>query len=84
MTKLVDYYADWCGPCKIMAPIIKELETEYPSVAFEKINVDEARDKTQEAGVMGVPTFIVLRDGKEVGRKVGQTSKQELASLIAE
>ena len=81
---LIDFYADWCGPCIVMKPVIEELEKEIAGeIEIKKINVDEKSDEATKYGVMSIPTFIVLKDGKEVGRKIGVTSKQELLKLVA-
>lgn len=81
--KLLDHFAIWCGPCKIMEPIIDELKKELgDKVEVVKINVDEKPEEAQKNGVMSIPTFIVLKDDKEVGRKIGVTSKADLLKLL--
>lgn len=82
-TKLLDYWASWCGPCRIMNPIIDEIEKELAGkVEVIRINVDEKPDEASKYGVMSIPTYIVMNDDKEVGRKIGVTSKQELLKLL--
>lgn len=81
--QLLDHFANWCGPCKIMEPIIDELKKELgDKVEVIKINVDKKSEEAQKNGVMSIPTFIVLKDGKEVGRKIGVTSKADLLRLL--
>jgi len=80
--QIIDFWAPWCGPCKIMNPILDELEKELPDVEFIKVNADEDPKQTSEHGVMGLPTFVILKDGKEVGRKVGVTKKEDLKALL--
>lgn len=83
MIKLLDFWATWCGPCKFMAPIIEELEQELAGkVEIEKINVDQKQEFTQKNGVMSIPTYIVLKDGKEVSRIIGATSKENLKKAL--
>ena len=73
---LVDFYADWCGPCKMAAPIIDELSDEYEGkVVIGKVNVDENNQTAQEYGVMSIPTVVVFKGGKEAGRKIGFAGK---------
>ena len=83
MMKLLDFWAAWCGPCKVMEPVIEELEKELEGkVEIVKINVDEKPDEAAKYGVMSIPTYIVLKDDKEVGRKIGVTSKTDLLKLL--
>ena len=75
---LVDFYADWCGPCKALAPILEELE----DISVLKINTEEYTDLAVSFGVMSIPTLILFKDGEQVGKKVGFMSKEELESWI--
>lgn len=80
---LVDFYADWCGPCKMIAPLVEELAKEYEGKAtIVKLNVDENMDTSQKYGVMSIPTLIFFKDGKEVDRVVGALPKDALAEKL--
>ena len=80
---LVDVFADWCGPCKVISPIIDELSSDYQGqVVFGKLNVDEAKDKTTELGVRNIPTILIYKDGQIVERNTGAISKNQLKELI--
>ena len=80
---LVDFYADWCGPCNAMSPVIEELAKELEGKAkVGKINVDENSDIAVEYHVMSIPTLIVFKNGKEEKRLVGLRDKEELLSLF--
>lgn len=79
---LVDFYADWCGPCKMVAPIIEELANERSDTKFIKVNVDEHEDIAKEYGIMSIPTMIVFKDGKEVKKNIGFIPKEEIITLI--
>ena len=80
---LVDFYADWCGPCKMMAPVVEELASELVEKAkVGKINVDENSDIAVEYNVMSIPTLIIFKNGKEEKRLVGVRDKEELLNLF--
>ncbi|MDP3974304.1 MAG: thioredoxin [Candidatus Daviesbacteria bacterium] len=81
--KLLDFWAEWCGPCRVMAPVLEEIKKELGSkIEVEEINVDEKPQEAQKFGVMSIPTYIIMKDDKEVGRKIGVTAKQELLELL--
>ena len=80
---LVDFYADWCGPCKMAEPILEELSESYKDkITLVKINVDENQITSGKFGVMSIPTTILFKDGSEVGRQVGFGGKQTFEDLI--
>ncbi|MBE5888049.1 MAG: thioredoxin [Lachnospiraceae bacterium] len=79
---MVDFYADWCGPCKMLAPTIEEIASDRTDILVGKINVDETPDLAAKYGVMSIPTVIVFKDGVEVARSVGFKSKPELLGML--
>ena len=82
---LMDFYADWCGPCKTQGPIFEDLANEFKDkVEFKKINVDKEGDLVIEKGIFVVPTIILEKDGVEVKKWAGVTSKEELTLAINE
>lgn len=81
-TVLVDFYADWCGPCKSLSPIVDEVASENSEVKFVKINIDENQDLARTYSVMSIPTLVVIKNGKEADRSVGLISKAKIENLI--
>lgn len=79
---LVDFYADWCGPCKMMAPLVEELSGEAKGFSVYKVNVDEVPEAADKFGVSSIPTFVVIKNGTEMARTVGAAPKQKLIELI--
>lgn len=79
---LIDFYADWCGPCKMLSPIVDEVAEENTDIKVVKINVDNAQDLAMKYQVMSIPTLVVIKDGKEVNRSVGLIDKADVISLI--
>ena len=80
---LVDFWAEWCGPCKMIAPLVEELAVEYDGrVAFAKVDTDENPNTPMQYGIRGIPTLIVFKAGKEVGRVVGYRPKADLQKAI--
>lgn len=80
---LVDFYADWCGPCKMMSPVIEELSTQYEGKAkIGKLNVDQNGATAQKYRVMSIPTILLIKDGQVVETLVGAVPKQQLEAKI--
>lgn len=81
-TVLVDFYADWCGPCKILSPIIEEVAKENPNLKVVKIDVDQNQNLVYEYKAYSIPTLVVIENGKETNRAVGAIPKEEVLELI--
>ena len=79
---MVDFYADWCGPCKAMAPLMEELDSAQDNYYVGKVNVDELPDLARQYKVASIPTVLVFRDGSCVSRSVGLSNREELESLL--
>lgn len=82
-TVLIDFWASWCGPCRMMSPVIDSIaEEEGNTVKVCKINIDEEQNLAVKYNVMSIPTFIVLKNGKEVARSVGVQDKNEIIDML--
>ncbi len=81
-TVVIDFYADWCGPCKMMSPIIDELANENSQIKVGKINVDEAQDLAIQYNVMSIPTIIVFENGKIKKQFIGVTPKENILNAL--
>lgn len=83
-TVLVDFYATWCGPCKMLSPVIEELAKENPTISIIKIDVDEHEDLAREYAVMSIPTVLLFKDGQIVKKQVGFVPKEVLQDWLSE
>ena len=79
---LLDFWASWCGPCKMIAPIIDEIANEQSDAKICKINVDEQPELAGQFGIISIPTLIVMRNGKMVSHYVGAKSKEEILAMV--
>ena len=80
---LVDYWAEWCGPCKMIAPVLDEIATEYTGkLTVTKLNIDDNPATPQHYGVRGIPTLMIFKDGEVEATKVGALTKSQLADFI--
>lgn len=81
---LVDFFATWCGPCKMLSPILEQVQDELDGkVCIVKFDVDESEQISKEYGIMSVPCMVILKDGKEVGRMVGLRQKSQIVAELA-
>jgi thioredoxin len=81
--KLIDFYADWCGPCQVMKPVFAELEPLYQGkIEFTKVDVEVDSAQAAQFGIMSIPTFVLVKDGKEVDRRLGAMPKDTLKAWL--
>lgn len=81
-TVLLDFYADWCGPCRMVGPIVDEIADECPDILVGKVNVDEEQELASAFGVMSIPTLVVMRNGEVVNKSMGAKPKAAIMALI--
>ena len=79
---LLDFYADWCGPCRMVSPIVDEIANERDDIIVGKINVDEEQELAVEYGVMSIPTLVVMKEGKVVNQAAGARPKAQILALL--
>ena len=81
-TVLLDFYADWCGPCRMVSPIVDEIADEREDILVGKINVDAEQELAEAFGVFSIPTLVVMRDGKTISQTTGARPKQDILALL--
>lgn len=79
---LLDFWASWCGPCRMVAPVVEEIAAERPDIKVGKVNVDEQPELAGRFGVMSIPTLVVMKDGKVVNQAVGARPKSQILALL--
>ena len=79
---MVDFWASWCGPCRMLGPVIEQLDNQYPDVVVGKVNVDDEQELVMRYGVMSIPTVIFFKDGKEIDRKVGVMPPEAFVQVL--
>ena len=79
---LLDFYADWCGSCRMVSPLVDEIAEEHPEYLVGKINVDDSPDLAQDFGVFSIPTLVVLKNGEAVNKAVGARPKDQILALL--
>ena len=79
---LLDFYADWCGPCRMVGPIVEQIADERDDIIVGKVNVDENPELASQFGVMSIPTLLVVKDGQVVNRSVGVKSKSAILDML--
>lgn len=81
-TVLVDFWAAWCGPCRMVAPVLESVAADTPDLKVAKVNVDERSELAARYGVMSIPTLLLFQDGQQVNQSVGALNKQQLLAFL--
>ncbi len=79
---LIDFYADWCGPCKMVSPIVDQIAEENPNIIVGKVNVDDEEDLAASFGVMSIPMLVVLKNGEVANKSVGVQPKEKILEMV--
>lgn len=79
---LMDFYADWCGPCQMMKPVMEEFEKAHPEVEVKRVNIDDEEELAEKYGVSSIPCLVLERDGEEVAREVGAMPLKKLEKML--
>lgn len=79
---LLDFWASWCGPCRMLSPVVDEIAEENPQIKVGKINVDEEGDLAASFGIMSIPTLVVIKNGQVVNQSVGVVPKQKILAML--
>lgn len=81
-TVLLDFYADWCGPCRMVSPLVDQIAEDYPQYLVGKVNVEDQPELAQAFGVASIPTLVVMKNGKIVNRSVGARPKPQILAML--
>ncbi len=79
---LLDFWASWCGPCRMLSPVVEEISNEYSNIKVGKINVDEQSELAQQFGIMSIPTLVVFKNGKNIDTRVGVRPKSDILAML--